>query len=165
MFWAEDDPERKAEKRRGFLTDVSLLGGLVIASADTAGRPSLSWRGRRAAQRFSGAVTSALPGGGSDAPLDSDFAERLGHGLQAGAEHGRELLSTASEKSAPLVEAARKRGAEFAEAARERGGEFADIALERGGELADIARERGAEFAGTARRRNRRRKRFALRRR
>jgi uncharacterized membrane protein YphA (DoxX/SURF4 family) len=108
MFWADDDPERKAEKRKAFLADVSLLGGLIIASADTAGRPSLGWRGRRAAQRFSG----------SDALLDSDFAERLGHGLQVGAEHGRELVSAASEKSAPLVEAALKRGAEFAEAAR-----------------------------------------------
>jgi uncharacterized membrane protein YphA (DoxX/SURF4 family) len=47
MFWAEVDPERKAEKRVAFLTDLSLLGGLMIASADTAGKPSLGWRGRR----------------------------------------------------------------------------------------------------------------------
>jgi uncharacterized membrane protein YphA (DoxX/SURF4 family) len=150
MFWTEDDPQRKAEKRRGFLTDVSLLGGLVIASADTAGRPSLGWRGRRAAERFSETVASALPGGGSESLLDSDFAERLGHGLQVGAEHGRELVSAASEKSAPAVEAALKRG-----------GEFAEIARERGGELAETARERGAEAVDSALRRNRRRKRFA----
>jgi uncharacterized membrane protein YphA (DoxX/SURF4 family) len=28
MFWSEADPERKAQKRRDFLTDLSLLGGL-----------------------------------------------------------------------------------------------------------------------------------------
>jgi uncharacterized membrane protein YphA (DoxX/SURF4 family) len=41
MFWSEVDPERKAHKRREFLTDLSLLGGLIIASADTAGKPPL----------------------------------------------------------------------------------------------------------------------------
>ena len=49
MFWAEPDPVLKAQKRWGFLTDMSMLGGLMIASADTAGKPSLGWRGRRAA--------------------------------------------------------------------------------------------------------------------
>ena len=49
MFWNEVDPGRKAAKRRDFLTDISLLGGLIIAAADTAGKPSLGWRGRQAA--------------------------------------------------------------------------------------------------------------------
>ena len=31
MFWNETDPQRKAEKRQAFLTDLSLLGGLMIA--------------------------------------------------------------------------------------------------------------------------------------
>ena len=53
MFWNEIDPELKARKRQQFLTDLSLLGGLMIASADTAGKPSLGWRGRRAAERIS----------------------------------------------------------------------------------------------------------------
>jgi uncharacterized membrane protein YphA (DoxX/SURF4 family) len=42
MFWDEPDQQLKAEKRRAFLTDLSLLGGLIIASADTVGK-----RGRR----------------------------------------------------------------------------------------------------------------------
>ncbi|OHV05888.1 DoxX family protein [Mycobacterium talmoniae] len=148
MFWNEDDPERKAEKRRAFLADVSLLGGLMIAAADTAGKPSLGWRGRQAARRVSAAVTSALPAGGADTSLvDSQFGEKLGQGLQVGAERGRELISAAGEKSGPLVEAARRRGGELAELARERGGELAELARERGGELAELARERGSEFA------------------
>ena len=62
LFWDETDPQRKAEKRKEFLTDISLVGGLMIAAADTAGKPSLGWRGRRAAKRLSERVSSALPG-------------------------------------------------------------------------------------------------------
>jgi len=54
-FWSETDQQRKAQKRREFMTDISLLGGLIIALADTAGKPSLGWRGRRAAARERGA--------------------------------------------------------------------------------------------------------------
>ena len=36
MFWDEKDPVRKSRKRRDFMMDVSLLGGLIIAAADTA---------------------------------------------------------------------------------------------------------------------------------
>jgi uncharacterized membrane protein YphA (DoxX/SURF4 family) len=49
-FWeAEDDQERR-QQRIHFLKNASMLGGLLIASADTAGNPSLAWRGRHAAQ-------------------------------------------------------------------------------------------------------------------
>src|SRR5277367_2104432 len=158
LFWNEPDPERKAQKRRELLSDLSLLGGLIIASADTAGKPSLGWRGRRAASRLSEKVSAALPLDGSDdSVLDSELAERIAHGLHVGAERGRELASTAAEKSAPAVKKARKkarkRGAQLAEAAREHGAELADTARERGGEWADIARERGSEWADIARER------------
>src|SRR5271154_1720536 len=158
LFWNEPDPERKAQKRRELLSDLSLLGGLIIASADTAGKPSRGWRGRRAASRLSEKVSAALPLDGSDdSVLDSELAERIAHGLHVGAERGGELASTAAEKSAPVVKKARKkarkRGAQLAEAVREHGAELADTARERGGELADIARERGSEWADIARER------------
>jgi uncharacterized membrane protein YphA (DoxX/SURF4 family) len=153
MFWSEVDPQRKAEKRKDFLVDMSLLGGLIIASADTAGKPSLGWRGRKAAEK----VAAALPVGaaGGNALIDSDLAEKVGknvqEGLHVGAERGRELASVAAEKSAPLLEIAHKRGAEWAHVARERGAELAEIARERGIELADVARDRGGDFADVAR--------------
>lgn len=155
MFWNEDDPERRAQKRRDFLADLSLLGGLLIASADTAGKPSLRWRGRRAAGRLSETASAALPWGTShESLLDSDLGEKIGHGLQAGAEHGRELASAAGERTAPLVEAARKRGGELAGTARARGAELADTARTRGAELADAARVHGPELAESARHRS-----------
>lgn len=147
MFWSETDPERKALKRRAFMSDVSLIGGLIIAAADTAGKPSLGWRGRQAAQRVSEAVSSALPSGGSESLVDHELGEKLGHGLQAGAERSRELLHQASEKGAPWAEAALRRGEELAEIARERGTEFAELARERGADWAELAQKRGSEWA------------------
>src|ERR1700722_17689348 len=92
LFWNEPDPDRRVQKRRDLLTDLSLLGGLIIASADTAGKPSLGWRGRRAAGRLSEKVSAALPLDGSDdSVLDSELAERIAHGLHVGADRGREL--------------------------------------------------------------------------
>src|ERR1700738_4052691 len=36
-FWRESDPQRKADERRAFLTDVSLIGGLIMAGVGTDG--------------------------------------------------------------------------------------------------------------------------------
>ncbi|MCV7093049.1 DoxX family protein, partial [Mycobacterium interjectum] len=119
MFWSESDPALKAQKRKDFLTDLSLLGGLMIASADTAGKPSLGWRGRQAAERLSERVSSALPGSSDGSDTFDELGERIVHGLQVGAERGRELASTAAERSAPYAEAALERGRELAGTAAE----------------------------------------------
>jgi uncharacterized membrane protein YphA (DoxX/SURF4 family) len=152
-FWKEVDPQRKADERRAFVTDISLIGGLIIAAVDTEGRPSLGWRGRRAAHKVSEAVSSALPVGAAagHSLADSPFAEKVGQGLHVGAERGRELASVARERGSELADVVRERGPEWAEIARERGGEWAEIARDRGSEWADIARERGGELAELAR--------------
>lgn len=153
LFWNEQDPGRRAEERRAFLTDVSLIGGLMIAAVDTAGRPSLGWRGRRAAHKVSDAVVAALPGAaaGGSALADSAVAEKLGHGLQVGADRGRELAHGAAERGSEWAEAIRERAPELAEAAREHAGDFAEAAREHAGDFAELAREHAAEFAEAAR--------------
>ncbi|MBI2695167.1 DoxX family protein [Mycobacterium nebraskense] len=155
-FWNESDPEAKAQKRQQFLTDLSLVGGLLIASADTAGKPSLGWRGRRAAERLSERVSSALPGS-DDGPFDTDFSElgeKIVHGLQIGAERGRELASTAAERGAPYAEAALERGREFASTAAERSKPLAKKARKRSEELADEAADWATPLAKKARKRS-----------
>jgi uncharacterized membrane protein YphA (DoxX/SURF4 family) len=155
MFWSESNPQRRADERRAFLTDVSLIGGLMIAAVDTEGKPSLGWRGRRAAHKVSEAVSAALPVGAATGSslADSALAEKVGHGLQVGAEHGRELAHVARERGTEWAEVARERAPVLAEAARERGAEWAEVARERAPVLAEAARERGAEFADLARER------------
>lgn len=43
-FWTEDDPTTRASQQVHFLKNLGLLGGLLLAAADTQGRPSLRWR-------------------------------------------------------------------------------------------------------------------------
>jgi putative oxidoreductase len=50
-FWEAEEGRDRAQQRVHFLKNLSMLGGLLIAAADTAGRPSLAWRGQHAASR------------------------------------------------------------------------------------------------------------------
>ena len=50
-FWEEKDPEVRQQQQIHFFKNMGLLGGLLLASADTAGKPSLGWRAKRAARK------------------------------------------------------------------------------------------------------------------
>lgn len=57
-FWSESDPVERRQHEVHFLKNMGLIGGLLLAAADTEGRPGLRWRtgravrqSRRAAQR------------------------------------------------------------------------------------------------------------------
>ncbi|MGY0488438.1 DoxX family protein [Streptomyces sp. WG-D5] len=58
-WWKEKDPERRAEQRNHFLKNVSLMGGLLIAAADTHGKPSVAYRARGAAASGRGSARRA----------------------------------------------------------------------------------------------------------
>jgi uncharacterized membrane protein YphA (DoxX/SURF4 family) len=47
-FWEFEDEKERAQQRIHFLKNLAIFGGLLIAAADTAGRPSLAWRSRHA---------------------------------------------------------------------------------------------------------------------
>jgi len=46
-FWTVEDPTERAQQRIHFLKNVGLLGGVLLASVDTAGEPGLAYRARR----------------------------------------------------------------------------------------------------------------------
>lgn len=48
-FWEEQDPETKAAEKKEFFGNLGLLGGVLLASLDTAGNPGLVWRTKNAA--------------------------------------------------------------------------------------------------------------------
>ena len=48
-FWEADDAQTKTQQQLHFFKNVSMLGGLLIASGDTDGKPGVAWRARRAA--------------------------------------------------------------------------------------------------------------------
>jgi putative oxidoreductase len=47
-FWDFQDPRERATQRVQFLKNLTIMGGLLLAIADTGGNPSLSWRRRHA---------------------------------------------------------------------------------------------------------------------
>jgi len=48
-FWEESEATARTQQKLHFFKNVSVLGGLIIASFDTEGQPGMAWRARRAA--------------------------------------------------------------------------------------------------------------------
>jgi putative oxidoreductase len=84
-FWEADDPAQAAEQRTHLLTDLAVLGGLMLSAVDTGGRPSLGWWARRAARRARRSATDAVHQieDAADALEDrvEDVAHSVGHKL------------------------------------------------------------------------------------
>jgi len=62
-FWKQSDPDRKASVRNQLLADLGLMGGLLVAAADTGGResvPHAAGRITRRAKRRAGKATAKL---------------------------------------------------------------------------------------------------------
>ena len=64
-FWEAKDDAEKQQQLVHFLKNAGLAGGLLLAAADTEGKPSLGWRARKAAKLAGKQVEAAkdkLPG-------------------------------------------------------------------------------------------------------
>jgi uncharacterized membrane protein YphA (DoxX/SURF4 family) len=59
-YWTIEDPQERAHRRALFFKDLSLLGGLLLAAADTHGKPSLAYRTRHAAHDATAAADRRL---------------------------------------------------------------------------------------------------------
>lgn len=55
-FWKATSVTEKENKRRGFLTALTVLSALLITTADGAGRPSMSWRAKKANKKMQKSV-------------------------------------------------------------------------------------------------------------
>ncbi|WP_018330407.1 DoxX family protein [Actinomycetospora chiangmaiensis] len=64
-FWEVDNPADRSAQEIHFLKNLGLLGGLILAAVDTEGKPSLSWRARRASRKLA-KQTRELTGSASD---------------------------------------------------------------------------------------------------
>ena len=65
-FWEETDPQQRANQRIHFMKNVSMAGGLLLASVDTEGKPSIAWLARRTAgsarKKIADQASSLTPG-------------------------------------------------------------------------------------------------------
>lgn len=58
-YWTIEDPQERAAQRVHFFKNLSMMGGLLIAAADTHGKPSAAYRARARYHRASHAVSEA----------------------------------------------------------------------------------------------------------
>lgn len=59
-FWAGETPQSRAEQQTHFLKNLGLLGGLLLAAADTEGQPGLRYRTSHAVDRSQRSVKRAV---------------------------------------------------------------------------------------------------------
>lgn len=68
-FWAESDPQAKANKLTQFIKDVSLMGGLLLAAVDTAGKPGVAYRAKLAGESVERTARQARKAAAREAKL------------------------------------------------------------------------------------------------
>ena len=50
-FWKEEEPQQRKAQRIQFLKNMAMMGGVLLAAVDTAGKPGLAWRAQNIANR------------------------------------------------------------------------------------------------------------------
>jgi putative oxidoreductase len=59
-FWKEEDPQQRKTQRIQFLKNMAMMGGVLLAAVDTAGKPGLAWRAQNIANRSQRQAKRAL---------------------------------------------------------------------------------------------------------
>ncbi len=101
-FWEESDDTTRAQQQIHFLKNLGLVGGLILASVDTEGRPSLAWRAKRTA-RLANQTASLGPA-------------KAARGLRA----AKDVVTTGENRLAALSTSTGRRAGRAATAASER---------------------------------------------
>lgn len=106
-FWELEDPDRRQAEQIHFIKNMGLLGGLMLAVADTGGKPSMFWRARHRRPRLvvepvTDRLAEAVAAAGEAA---TDKAGRLG--AQAG-RVGERAVDTAKRTRADAAKCTRK---------------------------------------------------------
>lgn len=145
-FWEETDEARKAEQQIHFLKNVGMLGGLLIAAADTEGKPSLAWQGKRAARRASARLsdlTDSTPDLGDRLSSTAhEVSDRVGGAAQSAG-------GAVSGLAAGLVGAAPGAGAAVSARASKAGG----VLSARASDVSEVVGKRAAKAAKQAEKR------------
>jgi hypothetical protein len=55
-YWTFDDPAQRKMQKIHLLKNLSILGGLLLAVADTEGKPGLAWRTHHTAEHVTAAA-------------------------------------------------------------------------------------------------------------
>jgi putative oxidoreductase len=59
-YWTIESPEERSRQRVHFYKNVSMMGGLLLAAADTHGKPSVAYRMRRGTRHATAAAAARV---------------------------------------------------------------------------------------------------------
>ncbi len=122
-FWKEKDPELRRSQRNTFITNLGLLGGALLASVDTEGRPGLAWRGRRAGKLAASAARDAGTGAVLSVKDAQESARQSGRKARKAARKAQKrALKVADKQSSKVSKAASKQTAKATKAANKAAG-------------------------------------------
>lgn len=135
-FWSAKDKAEKKDKQRGLITDLALLGGLTITTADTAGKPGLAWR-----------VQKAMPGKSEQEKMLSNAQDQA-----------QDLFSKAKDNAIAGKEAVASYVDDHSDEWKDTAADFREKAVEFGGQAKEFATEQAdnlsvqaADFSDRAR--------------
>ncbi|MFY9887312.1 MAG: DoxX family protein [Streptosporangiaceae bacterium] len=142
-YWELEDPAERAQQRIHFLENLTMLGGLLIAAADTGGAPSLGWRRRQAARRAGGVIAGISDSAAATGDLLASAAHNaLGSVSDSAAATGDLLASAAHNAAGSVTDSAAATGDLLTSAAHTAAGSLADSAA--------LARDRLPELSHAA---------------
>lgn len=139
-FWEIDDPDQRTNQQIHFMKNLGLLGGLLLAAADTEGKPSLAWRARRAGR--TSAVTAEL--------FHRDVTEGVSGLSKRAGELGEQAADVAGRYTAQAADLASKYGPQAADVASKYTAQAADVAGKYTAQAADLASRYGPQAAEVA---------------
>ncbi|MCF8589170.1 DoxX family protein [Gordonia liuliyuniae] len=148
-FWNETDPDRRRAKQSDFIKNIGLLGGVLIASADTEGKPSLGWRGRRGLDQAQERVVGALPARSEAAHAWDGAAERAEHWAHDVAD--RLPLDAVAARASHAADVAKSQAHDVAETVAHRAPEVLDAVRGRAEHIAGEVSDRAPDVAAHAR--------------
>jgi putative oxidoreductase len=73
-FWEKEDQAARSQEQTALLSELSIVGGLLLAAVDTGGDPSLAWRARHAARNTRKATGHAVAASRREAKLATKVA-------------------------------------------------------------------------------------------
>ena len=116
-FWVETDDATRTQQRVDFIKNLGLLGGLILAAADTEGEPSFSWRAKRRVRQIEHAMIPESAHGGS--PVVAEKSQAIAAAASKARKRGIRGAHIAGDRARRRVSAAASNPRETLAQARE----------------------------------------------
>ena len=127
-FWEAKNEDDKQRRRNGAMTNVALLGGVLLASADTEGKPGLAWRAQDAAKRGKKNVQQALPTQSETDKAKKKASAWFKDTAETVSERAQEVADQVTDYVDDNKDDWKKTASDFADKAADRASSFADDA-------------------------------------